>query len=124
MQTTLTIFILEDEVLIRMMVAEMLEELGHRVVAETGSVPEARSLAASVEFDLALLDINIKGDTSADIAAIIEKRGLPLIFVSGYTTTGLPAPFQDRRVLRKPFPVEALKRSIEHAMAGASRGSI
>jgi hypothetical protein len=33
-----SIFLVEDEALIRMMIVEMLEELGHRVVAEAGSI--------------------------------------------------------------------------------------
>ena len=93
-----------------------MKRLGHRVVAEAGSVSEALPLAEQAEFDLALLDINVGGDNSADIAAIVERRSLPFICVSGYNATGLPAPFNDRRVLQKPFQVEALKRAIERVI--------
>ena len=41
----LSLFLVEDEVLIRMMIVQMIEELGHRVVAEAGSVGEALPLA-------------------------------------------------------------------------------
>jgi CheY-like chemotaxis protein len=41
----LSVFVLEDEALIRMMTVEMVEELGHYVVAEAGSISEALSLA-------------------------------------------------------------------------------
>jgi hypothetical protein len=51
-------FLVEDETLIRMMMAQMLEELGHRVIAEAGSVREALSLADTADFDLAPLDVN------------------------------------------------------------------
>jgi CheY-like chemotaxis protein len=40
-----SILLIEDEALIRMMLVEMIEELGHKVVAEAGNVDEARSLA-------------------------------------------------------------------------------
>jgi DNA-binding NarL/FixJ family response regulator len=53
-----------------------MKRLGHRVVAEAGSVSEALPLAEQAEFDLALLDINVGGDNSADIAAIVERRSL------------------------------------------------
>jgi CheY-like chemotaxis protein len=62
---SLSIFILEDEALTRMMVVQMIEELGHRVVVEAGSRSEALSLAETADFDLALLDINIAGHTPA-----------------------------------------------------------
>jgi hypothetical protein len=40
-----SIFLVEDEVLIRMMLVEMIQEIGHKVVAEAGSVNQGRSLA-------------------------------------------------------------------------------
>jgi len=44
-----------------MMTAEMLEDLGHRVIAEAGSISVAEPLARTAEFDLAVLDINVGG---------------------------------------------------------------
>lgn len=112
------IFLVEDEVLLRMMTAEMLEELGHRVVAEAGSISVAEPLARTAEFDLAVLDINIGGNAITPIAQIIADRGLPLIFVSGYGAEGRPLSFQDRPALRKPFLIESLAEMIEKALGG------
>jgi CheY-like chemotaxis protein len=56
-----SIFLVEDEALIRMMVTEMLEELGHRVVAEAGSIQAAEPLAYTFTFGLAIFDINVGG---------------------------------------------------------------
>jgi len=44
-----------------MMTAEMLEDRGHRVIAEAGSISVAEPLARTAEFDLAVLDINVGG---------------------------------------------------------------
>ena len=52
-----SVFLVEDEALIRMMVVEMLEELGHSVAAEAGGIDEAMRLAQSADFDLAILDV-------------------------------------------------------------------
>ena len=112
-----SIFLVEDETLIRMMIVEMVEELGHRVVAEAGSVKDGQPLAESVGFDLALLDINLAGYSVAPIAEIIERRGVPLLFVTGYASTGLPEPFSKRAVLRKPFMISKLKAAIDRALA-------
>ena len=114
--TRLAVFVVEDEALIRMMIVQMLEELGHRVVAEAGSISEALPMADTATFDLALLDINVGGNRSDGIALIIEQRHLPLLFVSGYHSTGLPEPFCDRSVLQKPFAIQALKTAIELAL--------
>ena len=91
------VFLVEDEALIRMMVAGMVEELGHRVVAAAGSIKEANALAQSAQFDVAILDINIAGQTIFPIAEILKIRNLPFIFASGYGTTGLPDTFSERR---------------------------
>ncbi len=49
-----SVFLVEDEVMIRMMVADMLEDLGYSVAAEAGDITEATRLAGSTEFDVAI----------------------------------------------------------------------
>jgi|SRR5882757_7007071 CheY-like chemotaxis protein len=110
-------FLVEDEALLRMMTAEMLEELGHRVVAEARSISAAEPLARTAVFDLAVLDINVGGKIITPIAEIIADRGLPFIFVSGYGLEGRPQSFQDRPALRKPFLIESLAQIIEKALS-------
>jgi DNA-binding NtrC family response regulator len=95
------------------MTAEM---LGHRVVAEAGTISAAKPLARNAEFDMAVLDINVGGTNIAPIAQISADRGLPFIFVSGYGASGLPQSFQERPALRKPFLIEGLAEMIEKAL--------
>jgi hypothetical protein len=71
-------------------------------------VQEARTLAELAAFDLALLDINLNGESVAPIAEIIEMRGLPYAFVSSYDTRGLPELFGRRPLLQKPFEISKL----------------
>jgi len=79
-QNSLRVFVVEDEALIRMMVVDMLEELGHTIAAEAGHIDQAIKLASSAEFDLAVLDVNIEGKFITPVAATIKARGLPIIF--------------------------------------------
>ena len=95
----------------------MVGELGHRVVAEAGSIETAEQLAQSAQFDFAILEINIDGRNILPVAQIIEKRSLPFLFTSGYGTTGLLDPFQERPVLRKPFLIMDLGRAIDTLLA-------
>jgi CheY-like chemotaxis protein len=85
-----SILLVEDEALIRMMLIEMVEELGHKVVAEAGNVDEARSLAEVEEYDLAILDINLQGFNVQPVADAVVARGLPRFFLSGYGSGGVP----------------------------------
>jgi CheY-like chemotaxis protein len=111
------VLLVEDEAIIRMMIAEMVEELGHRVVAEAGDIREAERLATAAQFDLAILDINVNGDSILPVAEIVARRNVPFVFASGYGATGLPEPFRNRPVLKKPFLIEQLASAINVAVA-------
>jgi CheY-like chemotaxis protein len=115
-----SVFLVEDEVMIRMMVADMLEELGYSVAAEAGEINEAIKLAQSTEFDLAILDVNVNGKVISPVAQLIKARNRPFIFATGYGSSGLPEEYRDRPALQKPFQLETLARMIESALKGAT----
>jgi CheY-like chemotaxis protein len=108
-----SVLLVEDEVLIRMMISDMLAELGHRVIAEAGSIDEALPIAASAEFELAILDVNLNGAKITPVAGVIKARNLPIIFATGYGFAGLPEDFTNYPALQKPFQVEALAKAID-----------
>jgi CheY-like chemotaxis protein len=109
-------YLLEDETLIRLMLAEMIEELGHQIVAEAGSIESALPLAETAAFDIAILDVNIGGYYIDKVAQTIVRRGLPFIFVTGYAKAALPPAFIDRPHLQKPCLREMLRREITSAL--------
>jgi hypothetical protein len=49
-----SVFLVEDEVLIGMMLADMIEQLGHRVVAEAANIQDGQTLARTANYDLAV----------------------------------------------------------------------
>ncbi|MGY4504834.1 CheY-like chemotaxis protein [Bradyrhizobium sp. GM24.11] len=91
-----SVFLVEDEVMIRMMVADMLEELGYKVAAEAGEINEALRLAQATEFDIAILDVNVNGKVISPVADLIREKGCPFIFATGYGSSGLPEQYRDR----------------------------
>jgi CheY-like chemotaxis protein len=115
-----SVFLVEDEVMIRMMVADMLEELGYSVAAEAGEINEAIKLAQSAEFDIAILDVNVNGKVISPVAELIEARNRPFIFATGYGSSGLPEQYRDRPALQKPFQLETLARMIDAALKSAA----
>jgi DNA-binding response OmpR family regulator len=114
------VFLVEDEVMIRMMVVDMLEELGYQVAAEAGEINEAQRLAQSAEFEIAILDVNVNGKLITPVAELIKARGLPFIFATGYGSSGLPEEYRDRPTLQKPFQLENLARVIDSTLRGAT----
>jgi|SRR5580704_9151641 CheY-like chemotaxis protein len=112
-----SVFLVEDEPLIGMMLADMIEQLGHRVVAEASNIQVGQTLAQSANYDLALLDINIGGHCIDPVAEIIDRRGLPFLFVSGYGSGGRPEQFSDRPLLQKPLMTWKLGDSINSILS-------
>ena len=112
-----SIFLVEDETLIRMMLAQIVEELGHRVVAEAASVDDGRSRAEIEDYDLAILDINLQGDNVQPVAQAILRRGLPFFFLTGYGSKGVPEEFKGLPVLDKPCTFEELKSTIDAVLS-------
>jgi len=118
-----SIFLVEDETLIRMMLVQMDEELGHRVIAEAASVDDGRSLAEIEEYDLAILDLNLQGFNVQPVAQAIARRGLPFFFLTGYGSKGVPDGFKGLPVLDKPFMPEALKCTIDTVLTNREPGA-
>ena len=114
-----SVFLVEDEVMIRMMVADMLEELGYTVAAEAGEIGEAMRLAESTFFDLAILDVNVNGKVISPVADLLKARNRPFIFATGYGSSGLPEEYRDRPALQKPFQIETLGKMIDTTLRSA-----
>jgi DNA-binding response OmpR family regulator len=110
------VFVVEDEPMIRMMVADMLEELGHTVVVEAAHIDQALELAQSAEFDLVILDVNLKGKLITPVAELIKALRRPIIFATGYGSEGVPEDFRDLPALPKPFQLEALATEIDKVL--------
>ena len=106
------ILVVEDEFLIRMLLEEMLTDLGYELAGVAGRVDEAAELAKKAEFDLAILDVNLDGQDVYPVADIVAQRGLPFMFVTGYGGLGLPEAYRSRPTLQKPFQLDELKKML------------
>jgi CheY-like chemotaxis protein len=113
------VLVVEDEVMIRMMVTDMLVDLGHSIAAEAGEIDEALRLAESADFDLAILDVNVNGRTIEPVARAVERRKLPLLFSTGYSVDALPESFRGHPSLQKPFRIDTLQSAIDEALKAA-----
>jgi CheY-like chemotaxis protein len=114
------VLVVEDEMMIRMLLEGMLEDLGHSVAAEAGGIDEAMMLAKQGEFDVALLDVNLNGQPITPVVEILVERGLPFVFASGYGQRGVPEAYRASPTLQKPFQVEALAAALAAAAPKAA----
>lgn len=113
MDRSLAVLLVEDEVLIRMVLSDMLAELGHRVIGEAGDVESATSFAMTAEYDLAILDINLNGRYVDPVADLIALRSKPFMFASGYGPEVLPSLLRRHPLLRKPVTLDQLRLMID-----------
>ncbi len=111
------ILVVEDELMIRMLLEDMLGELGYTVTAEAARLDEALEAAKTADFDLAILDVNLDGQPVLPVADALVARGMPFVFATGYGERGLPESYRDRPMLKKPFQMDGLKRMLQNALA-------
>ena len=112
------VLVVEDDVMIRVVLADMLCELGYTVAAEAASIDEALEATRKTDFDFAILDADLKGRSVSPVADALVARDIRFIFVTG-SDHGLPA-YRDRPTLNKPFQIDALKRVCKSALGQGS----
>ena len=110
---------MEDDALVALDLAEMLEELGHEVVGPFMTPARAMSACRSADVDFAVLDFNLGGRTSEPLADALLERSVPFAFLTGYRRDSLPAGYRDHVVLQKPVHLPALREALD--AAGARR---
>jgi CheY-like chemotaxis protein len=113
------VLVVEDDVMIRMLIEDMLTDLGFAVAAQAAKVTDALAAAQSADIDVAILDVNLSGETTGPVAEALAARGTPFVFATGYGEHTLPEQFRDRPLLKKPFQIDGLKRMLDTALANA-----
>ena len=106
------LLVVEDDAMIRMVLADMLCELGYTVTAEAASIDEALEATRKTDFDFAILDADLKGRSVSPVADALVARDIRFVFIMGYGDHGLSA-YRNRPTLRKPFQIDTLKRALQ-----------
>lgn len=115
--TQRTILVIDDDADIRLVLVELLQSLGYRLIEAADDASAMASLEQSP--DLAIVDCELAGQNGIELAArLLDRRpDLPIIFATGYNE----APTSDPRLqsvpfLRKPFRIAELARTVGAAL--------
>lgn len=96
------VLIVEDEWLIARDYAAVLERAGHAVVGPAATAAAAVALLDSESVDVALLDFQLRGETSRDVAQLLNEIGIPFIIATGHAEADLPVEFASGVIAPKP----------------------
>ena len=107
------ILVVEDEYYLADDVRSALADLGAEVLGPVPSVSEAQSfISADSAIDCVLLDVNLRGELAFDVADVLQERGTPFAFVTGYDRAALPDRFSAVVRLEKPVSTEQLTQML------------
>ena len=114
-----TVLVVDDEPTVRMLISDILEELGYVAIEAADSVAGLKVLQSDARIDLLVTDVGLPGGMNgrqmAD-AARVTRPDLKVLFITGYAENsvlgnGRLAP--GMAVMTKPFPVEIMASRIK-----------
>ena len=104
--------------MIRMLLEDMLSDLGYTVAAQAGRIEEALEAAKHRPTSTSPSSTSIStARPSAPVAEALAARGTPFVFATGYGEHGLPEPYRDRPTLKKPFQIDGLSDAAKRLTA-------
>jgi len=109
------VLLVEDEMCLAMMLQDLLEDAGYRVL-KAARVAAALNMAEAEDIDAAILDVNVAGSEVFPVADALRRRGVPFMFASGYGDRGVPGEFRPYPMLQKPYDPAALSRMLENVL--------
>lgn len=119
------ILVVEDDFLVATLLVEILESVGWQVVGPVAHLATALDAAAIEGFDVAVLDVDLGGQTVYPVAEVLDARRVPFVFVTAHGR-GIAT-----LILRAAAPRQAVRArgvglysGAPHRSRGGSRGLI
>ncbi|MGI4796577.1 MAG: PAS domain-containing protein [Janthinobacterium lividum] len=114
-----TVLVIDDEATVRMLVTEVLEDLGYRPLEAADGAAGLQVLQSNVRIDLLVTDVGLPGGMNgrqvAD-AARVARPNLKVLFITGYAENAVLSHGHlepGMHILTKPFAMDMLARRIK-----------
>jgi CheY-like chemotaxis protein len=122
------VLIVEDQATVRLLIVEVLNDLGYRSLEMADSAAALRVLESSQRIDLLISDIGLPGLNGRQLAdaARVKRPKLKVLFVTGYAETAAGNSFLEpgMEIIAKPFAMDALANRVrEMIQSGPSSKS-
>jgi CheY-like chemotaxis protein len=107
--------VVEDDVLVRMAIVDMLETAGHGVEEAADGESAIGRLEGDGRFDILISDVSLPGISGEELAVTVYKRwpDIRIVLVSGRDQIKLPDYMKKVMFLPKPFQFEDLLKVVE-----------
>ncbi|WP_299823154.1 PAS domain S-box protein [uncultured Jannaschia sp.] len=119
-----SILVIDDEALVRMLVVDVLTDLGYDVLEASDGEGGLKVLRSNARIDLLVTDVGLPGGLNgrqvADAARAL-RPGLKILFVTGYAENAVLSHGSlepGMAVLGKPFDVDDLGRRVQAILSG------
>ena len=119
-----TVLVVDDEPTVRMLVTDLLRELGYVIIEAADGAGGLEVLHSDARIDLLVTDVGLPGGMNgrqlAD-AARVQRPALKVLFITGFAETSLLSDGHlepGMAILTKPFAVEALAQRVKGLVAG------
>ena len=116
----LRVLLVEDEFMIADFIASLLTANGMVVAGQCGTVNAALAAVESVEFDCAVLDVNLNKQSVAPVADRLALLAKPYVFLTGYGRHKLPAGHSHIACIGKPVKTHELWAALQIHACGPS----
>jgi len=103
----LRVLVVEDSWHVANALKSLLEELGIDVAGPAPSLQDAERLLEAREPQVAIVDINLKGEMAYGLIDTLHSRGIRVVVISGYAVPQV-AQSKVAAVLQKPFSAKSL----------------
>ncbi|TDW61531.1 response regulator receiver domain-containing protein [Novosphingobium sp. PhB55] len=117
----MNVLIVEDEILLAMDIEAIVEDNGHRVLAEVASLKDVEALPDDIDPQLALVDIHLaNGSNGLDVCQVIQRRWPEalIVFVTA-NVAKIPEDFLGAHgVIAKPFSHAGVANAIRYLANG------
>jgi DNA-binding NtrC family response regulator len=113
------VLIVEDEPIIALDLEAILRDAGFRIAGVAGSVARALHVLQTRPCDVAVLDRNVRGESVQGVTSILDARGIPFVYVSGYGREALSAEDNRAPLLTKPIDPSELVETVNKLLSAA-----
>lgn len=112
------IFLVEDDPVISLDTADTLQDLGFDVVLLAACSADAIArIAGAPDLRAVVLDLDLKGEDAAPVAAAAGAAGVPVVVASGHSESVHETPLAAAQRIVKPYSPPELREALERALA-------